>query len=51
MISRDTIALLEDHEQAPFDFILGCKMRLQKEVGEEVLSRAGRSHKVADTWR
>jgi transposase len=48
MISADTIALLEDHAEAPFDFILGCKMRMQKEVNEEVLGRAGRYHEVAD---
>jgi hypothetical protein len=48
MISKDTIALLEGHAQAPFDFILGCKMRQQKEVTEEVLSRAGRFHPVGD---
>lgn len=48
MISKDTIALLEGDEQAPFDFILGCKMRRHKEVGDEVLSRAGSFHKVAD---
>lgn len=48
MISKDTIALLKDHEQAPFEFILGCKMRRQKEVTEEVLSRAGRYRKVDD---
>lgn len=47
MISKNTIALLQDHAKAPFDFILGCKMRQQKEVNEEVLSRAGRYHKVA----
>jgi hypothetical protein len=48
MISRDTIALLENDADAPFDFILGCKMRQQKEVSEEVLARAGRFRKVAD---
>jgi hypothetical protein len=48
MISKDTIALLEGHAEAPFDFILGCKMRQQKEVKEDVLSRAGRFRKVAD---
>ncbi len=47
MISKDTIALLENDADAPFDFILGCKMRQQKEVSEEVLARAGRFHKVA----
>jgi hypothetical protein len=48
MISKDTIALLEGHAQAPFDFILGCKLRQQKEVTEEVLGRAGRYKQVAD---
>lgn len=48
MISKGTIALLEGHAEAPFDFILGCKMRQQKEVREDVLSRAGRFRKVAD---
>lgn len=48
MISKDSIALLQDHAKAPFDFILGCKMRRQKEVSEEVLARAGRYHEVAD---
>ena len=48
MISKGTIAQLEDHAEAPFDFILGCRMRQQKEVSEEVLARAGRYHKVAD---
>ena len=48
MISKDTIALLADHASAPFDFILGCKMRVQKEVNEEVLGRAGRYKQVAD---
>lgn len=46
MISKDTIALLEGDEQAPFDFILGCRMRKQKEVNEDVLSRAGRYREV-----
>jgi len=48
MISKDTIALLENDAQAPFDFILGCKMRQQREVSEAVLARAGRFHEVAD---
>lgn len=42
MISKDTIELLTEHKDAPFDYILGCKMRRQKEVSEEVLARAGR---------
>jgi len=48
MISAKTIAFLDDHAEAPFHFILGCKMRQQKEVNEDVLARAGRYHTVAD---
>jgi len=48
MISRDTIKLLTEHEPAPFDYVLGCRMRRQKEVSEEVLARAGRYQTVAD---
>jgi len=48
MISRDTITLLTEPEQAPFDYVLGCRMRRQKEVHEEVLARAGRYQTVAD---
>jgi hypothetical protein len=48
MISKDTIALLEDHKRAPFDFILGCKMRQQSEVSDDVLARTGRYRNVAD---
>lgn len=48
MISASTIELLEDHRRAPFDFILGCKMRQQTEISDDVLSRGGRFTKVAD---
>lgn len=34
MISKNTIELLADDEKAPFDYILGCRMRRQKEVSE-----------------
>jgi hypothetical protein len=47
MISRDAIDLLAGHESAPFDYILGCRMRKDKEVSEEVLARGGRFHPVA----
>jgi hypothetical protein len=47
MISRDTITMLTDHQEAPFDYVLGCRMRRQKEVNEEVLARAGRYQPVA----
>jgi transposase len=48
MISNKTIELLTGNENAPFNYILGCKMRKQAEVSEEVLARAGRYAKVAD---
>lgn len=48
MISRDTITLLEEHADAPFDFILGCKLRQSREVKHEVLARAGRYRKVTE---
>jgi Transposase DDE domain len=41
MISKDTLAWLEDTGH-PMPYILGARMRRQKEVGLEVLSRAGR---------
>jgi len=48
MIASDTITLLTGENKAPFDYVLGCRMRKQKEVTEEVLSRAGRYQKVKD---
>ena len=46
MISKETRKQLTEHPTAPFDYILGCRMRRQKEVTEEVLSRAGRYQEV-----
>jgi len=51
MIGEDTIEALTGCEEAPFDYILGCRMRRQKEVKEEVLARAGRYHEVAGNLR
>lgn len=48
MISKETVKLLAAHQRAPFDYVLGCKLRRSREVREEVLSRGGRYHKVAD---
>ncbi len=48
MVSAETLALLEDAATAPFDFIVGCKLRKQREISEEVLARAGRYRAVAD---
>lgn len=56
MISQEAISSLTDHPQTPYDYILGCRMRKQKEVTAEVLARAGRyrevSHnlKVKEVW-
>jgi hypothetical protein len=47
MISQDTIKLLTEHDRTPFDYVLGCRMRRQKEVSEAVLARAGRYQPVA----
>ena len=47
MISTDAIELLNGHESSPYDYILGCRMRRQKEVSEDVLARAGRYRQVA----
>jgi transposase len=47
MISQDTIKLLTEHDRAPFDYVLGGRMRRQKEVSEAVLARAGRYQAVA----
>jgi len=48
MISKKAIALLADDADAPFGYILGCRMRGSKEVREEVLTRGGRYQTVAD---
>jgi hypothetical protein len=47
MISADTVAELENRE---WPYILGARMRLVKEVKQEVLSRAGR-YQVVDESR
>jgi hypothetical protein len=51
MISKDSIKLLDEHENAPFDYILGCRLRKNKEVSEDVLTRGGRYHEVAANLR
>jgi len=48
MISTGSVELLTGDKKAPFDYILGCRMRRQKEVNEAVLARAGRYHTVED---
>lgn len=44
MISAETLATLE---QEGWEYILGARMRAQSEVRDEVLSRAGRYHRVS----
>lgn len=46
MISRRVLDLLTGAEQAPFDYILGCRLRQDRTVADEVLARAGRYHPV-----
>jgi len=36
MISKRALKLLTEHEDCPLDYVLCCRMRRQKEVGEEV---------------
>jgi hypothetical protein len=48
MIAQDTLRLLAEHETAPFDCILGCRLRRDKEVGRHVLARPGRYQRVVD---
>jgi transposase len=56
MISQRAIKDLEDPERAPYGYILGCRMRKQKEVRQAVLSRGGRyaevgsKLKVKEVW-
>jgi len=48
MVSKDNLAAVRE---AGYDYIVGCKMRGDKEVREHVLSHPGRYHKVADNLR
>jgi transposase len=48
MVSQRAIQILTEQEKSPLDYILGCRMRRQKEVSEEVLSRRGRYQEVSD---
>lgn len=42
MMSEEAVRFLEDDRTQSLDYILGCRMRRQKQVREEVLRRAGR---------
>jgi hypothetical protein len=48
MLGKATVAQLRDHASAPFDYILGCRLRRERAVAEEVLARPGRYQAVAD---
>jgi transposase len=48
MISRKTVTELEGNH---IDYILGVRMRSQKEIGIDVLSRAGRYHEVEENLK
>ncbi len=50
MMGKKSLDLLAADE-APFDYILGCRMRRQKEIGTEVLGRGGRYREVADNLK
>lgn len=51
MVSRENLDLMTQDAEFPFDYIVGCRMRKQKEVTEEVLSRGGRYHEVSKTLK
>jgi transposase len=48
MISRETVAELERNH---IEYILGVRMRSQKEIGTGVLSRAGRYHEIEENLK
>jgi hypothetical protein len=48
MLGKATLAQLRDDATAPFDYILGCPLRRERAVAEEVLARPGRYQAVAD---
>lgn len=50
MMSEKAVDLLTSGETS-FDYILGCRMRKQKKVGEEVLARAGRYQEVTSNLK
>jgi len=47
MVSEGNLELLNEESESPFEYIVGCRMRRQKEVTVEVLSRGGRYHEVS----
>jgi hypothetical protein len=50
MMGKKSLELLTTGK-TPYDYILGCRMRKQKEVGAEVLARAGCYQEVAENLK
>src|SRR5512147_413846 len=48
MLSAETLKLLAEDTEAPFDYILGCKLRKNREVRDQILTCGGRYQKVED---
>jgi len=49
MISRNTIQLLTGHDDAPFDYVLGCRMRRSRDVRDVVLLDNGPFETINET--
>ena len=50
MMGKKSLELLTEGT-TPYDYILGCRMRKQKEIGTEVLSRGGRYQEVTENLK
>jgi hypothetical protein len=50
MMGKKSLELLTEGK-TPYDYILGCRMRKRKEIGAEVLARAGRYQEVAESLK
>jgi transposase len=48
MISKETVELLTGHTESPFDYVLGCRMRNNKEIQRDVLPRVDKYERVTD---
>jgi transposase len=50
MMEKKSLQLLTEGK-TPYDYILGCRMRRQKEIGLELLARGGRYQEVAENLK
>ena len=48
MLSAETLKLLAEDTETAFDYILGCKLRKNKEVREQILTCGGRYQQVEE---